>query len=262
MPSNICVCRVLSCVLGPVDKTVWGRTYTQDHCNDGWDPCSWLWACWSLGLLRAGEGLGCRWGMLFKTKKEMLAQNGEERKQLPVSAVWEEELLWPLGQWATWSILESWLHPTAELSPVECQSPFYLSLGNSSNGLVVSKMNVSAWAFSNMCHGGRHSLGLSFYLTAGPLGRSLYSIYTSQQWWMRPLTFFSVGSTDWCLRSQCLFLVVPGVRGMKCRTTVGIQGLVCLGLCSAICLCYLFNFEGPLVNPILEMKKLRCREGR
>lgn len=27
MPSNICVCRVLSCVLGPVDKPVWGRTY-------------------------------------------------------------------------------------------------------------------------------------------------------------------------------------------------------------------------------------------
>lgn len=156
MPSNICVYRVLSCVLGPVDKTVWSRTYTRDHYNGGWDPCSWLWACWSLGLLRAREGLGCRWGMLFKTKKEMLAQNGEERKQLPVSAVWEEELLWPLGQWATWSVLESW---SAKLSSVECQSPFYLSLGNSSNGLMDSKMNVSAWRFSNMCHGGWHSLG-------------------------------------------------------------------------------------------------------
>lgn len=44
-----------------------------------------MWVCWSLGLLRAGEGLGCRQGMLFKTKKEMLAQNGKERKQLPVS---------------------------------------------------------------------------------------------------------------------------------------------------------------------------------
>lgn len=41
--------------------------------------------CLSLGLPRAGEGLGYRQGMLFKTKKEMLAQNGKERKQLPVS---------------------------------------------------------------------------------------------------------------------------------------------------------------------------------
>lgn len=41
--------------------------------------------CLSVRLLRAGEGLGCRQGMLFKTKKETLAQNGKERKQLPVS---------------------------------------------------------------------------------------------------------------------------------------------------------------------------------
>lgn len=51
------------------------------------EKCRWLWVCLSLGLLRAGEGLGCRQGMLFKTEKEMLAQNGKERKQLPVSVV-------------------------------------------------------------------------------------------------------------------------------------------------------------------------------
>lgn len=59
----------------------------------GWEPpqktiqekCRCLWACLSLGLGRAGEGLGFRQGMLFKTKKEMLAQNGKERKQFPVS---------------------------------------------------------------------------------------------------------------------------------------------------------------------------------
>lgn len=60
----------------------------QDHAGGQktiQEPCRWLWVCLSLGLLRAGEGLGCRQGMLFKTKKEMLAQNGKERKQLPVS---------------------------------------------------------------------------------------------------------------------------------------------------------------------------------
>lgn len=51
------------------------------------EKCKCLWVCLSLGLWKSGEGLGCRQGMLFKTKKEMLAQNGKERKQLPVSGV-------------------------------------------------------------------------------------------------------------------------------------------------------------------------------
>lgn len=45
--------------------------------------------------------------MLFETKKEILAENGKERKQLPVSGAgfYKEELSlapWPVEAWAGW----------------------------------------------------------------------------------------------------------------------------------------------------------------
>lgn len=49
------------------------------------ETCSLRWVCLSLGL-QGREGLGCRQGMLFKTKKETLALKGEEGKQLPVAS--------------------------------------------------------------------------------------------------------------------------------------------------------------------------------
>lgn len=86
-------CSSSSCLCVPVSLVSRARSlrvYREPHDPAGGqrtvqEKCRWLRVCLSLGLLRAGEGLGCRQGMLFKTKKEMLAQNGKERKLLPVS---------------------------------------------------------------------------------------------------------------------------------------------------------------------------------